>query len=55
MILPAILQKAQPASQGLLFTPFLLMYAGLAPGVVRHRLFNSERWGVAGWARVCVF
>lgn len=50
MILPAILQKAQPASQGLLFTTFLLMYAGMALGVVRYRLFNLERWWFALWA-----
>ncbi|AJD46850.1 sensor histidine kinase [Isoalcanivorax pacificus W11-5] len=50
MILPAILQVALPASQGLLFTTFLLMYAGMALGVVRHRLFDLERWWFSLWA-----
>lgn len=50
MILPAILQMAQPASQGLLFTTFLIMYAGLAMGVGRFRLFNLDRWWFSLWA-----
>ena len=50
MILPAITQSAQPASQGLLFTTFLLMYAGMALGVVRYRLFDLERWWFSLWA-----
>ena len=50
MILPAILQIAHPASQGLLFTTFLLMYAGMAMGVVRYRLFELDRWWFALWA-----
>lgn len=50
MILPAILQVAEPASQGLLFTTFLLMYAGMAMGVVRYRLFDLERWWFSLWA-----
>ena len=50
MILPAILQMAEPASQGLLFTTFLLMYAGIAMGVVRYRLFDLERWWFSLWA-----
>ncbi|MBG32209.1 MULTISPECIES: sensor histidine kinase [Alcanivorax] len=50
MILPAILQLAQPASQGLLFTTFLLMYLGMALGVVRHRFFNLEPWWFSLWS-----
>ncbi|EWH09346.1 sensor histidine kinase [Catenovulum agarivorans DS-2] len=49
MILPAILQTATPASQGLLFTTFLLMYAGMATGVVRYQLFDLDRWWFALW------
>lgn len=50
MILPAMLQVAQPASQGLLFTTFLLMYLGMALGVVRHRLFALEPWWFSLWS-----
>ncbi|MFP1682080.1 sensor histidine kinase [Alloalcanivorax sp. C16-1] len=50
MILPAIKQSAQASSQGLLFTTFLLMYAGMALGVVRYRLFDLERWWFSLWA-----
>ncbi|KZY29471.1 histidine kinase [Alcanivorax sp. HI0044] len=50
MILPAMLQIAQPASQGLLFTTFLLMYLGMALGVVRHRLFALEPWWFSLWS-----
>lgn len=49
MILPAILQVAHPPSQGLLFTTFLFMYAGMALGVARYRLFNLERWWFSIW------
>ncbi len=50
MILPAILNTAVPASQGLLFTTFLLMYTGMAMGVVRYRLFDLDRWWFSIWA-----
>ncbi|WP_062810781.1 sensor histidine kinase [Alcanivorax sp. NBRC 102028] len=50
MILPAMLQVAEPASQGILFTTFLLMYLGMALGVVRHRLFNLEQWWFSLWS-----
>ncbi|EKF74572.1 ATPase family protein [Alcanivorax hongdengensis A-11-3] len=50
MILPAMLQVAEPASQGILFTTFLLMYLGMALGVVRHRLFNLEKWWFSLWS-----
>lgn len=50
MILPAIFQVAHPPSQGLLFTTFLFMYASMALGVARYRLFNLERWWFSIWA-----
>lgn len=50
MILPAMLTLPTPASQGLLFTTFLLMYVGMAMGVVRHRLFNLEPWWFSLWS-----
>ena len=49
-ILPAIFQTQALASQGLLLTTFLLMYAGMAMGVVRYRLFDLERWWFSLWA-----
>lgn len=48
-ILPAITQTEQLASQGLLLTTFLLMYTGMAMGVVRYRLFDLERWWFSLW------
>lgn len=50
ILIPATLQIPPPASQGLLFTTFLLMYAGLALGVVRYRLFQLEKWWFSIWA-----
>ena len=44
IILPAALQLPQPASQGLMFGAFLLMYWGLALGIVRYRLFDLHQW-----------
>jgi signal transduction histidine kinase len=52
MMLPVILQIPPVASQALLFTTFLLMYAGLALGVIRYRLFDLERWWFSIWAWV---
>lgn len=50
MILPVLLGLPAPASQGLLLTTFLLMYAGIALGVVRYRLFQLERWWFHIWS-----
>ncbi|WP_339844122.1 hypothetical protein [uncultured Halopseudomonas sp.] len=50
MILPAILQIAQPSTQAPLLATFLLMYAGMALGVTRYRLFELERWWFSIWS-----
>ncbi|HKM16146.1 MAG TPA: sensor histidine kinase [Marinospirillum sp.] len=50
MMLPILLQMPPLASQGLMFTTFLLMYGGLALGVLRYRLFDLERWWFSIWA-----
>lgn len=50
ILIPAILHIQPPASQGLLFTTFLLLYAGMALGVVRYKLFQLERWWFSIWA-----
>ena len=49
MILPAILGIAQPSTQAPLLATFLLMYAGMALGVTRYRLFELERWWFSIW------
>lgn len=51
IIIPAALHLAQPASQGLMFGAFLLMYWGLALGIVKYRLFQLEQWwhSITGW------
>lgn len=50
MIVPVLLGIPAPASQGLLLTTFLLMYAGVALGVTRYRLFELERWWFHIWS-----
>lgn len=50
MIIPILLGIPTPASQGLLLTTFLLMYAGIALGVSRYRLFQLERWWFHIWS-----
>lgn len=50
VIIPAALNLPQPASQGVMFGAFLIMYWGLALGVVRYRLFQLEAWWYAVWA-----
>jgi signal transduction histidine kinase len=50
MMLPILLGLPPLASQGLMFTTFLLMYGGLALGVIRYRLFDLERWWFSIWA-----
>lgn len=50
MIIPILLGIPAPASQGLLLTTFLLMYAGIALGVTRYRLFQLERWWFHIWS-----
>ncbi|HEY7884083.1 MAG TPA: hypothetical protein VIC08_03950 [Cellvibrionaceae bacterium] len=58
IILPAALQLPQPAPQGVMFGAFLLMYWGLALGIVRYRLFDLNHWwhAVMTWflGGVCV-
>lgn len=50
IMLPILLNIPPVASQGLMFTTFLLMYGGLALGVLRYRLFDLERWWFSIWA-----
>ncbi len=51
IIIPAALGIAPPASQGVMFGAFLVMYWGLALGIVRYRLFQIEQWwnAVLSW------
>ncbi|MFN3586974.1 MAG: ATP-binding protein [Moraxellaceae bacterium] len=50
IIIPAALSLPMPAPQGVMFGAFLIMYWGLALGVVRYRLFQLEAWWYAVWA-----
>src|SRR5690606_15759686 len=58
IILPAALHVPQPASQGVMFGAFLLMYWGLALGIVHYRLFSLDQWwhAIMAWflGGVCV-
>lgn len=51
IIIPAALHIQQPAPQGLMFGAFLIMYWGLALGIVKYRLFQLEQWwySITGW------
>ncbi|MFN3713659.1 MAG: sensor histidine kinase [Alcanivoracaceae bacterium] len=50
IIIPAALGSTPPASQGVMFGAFLIMYIGLAFGITRYRLFQLERWWLSIWA-----
>ena len=50
IILPAAMGVAPPASQGVMFGAFLIMYIGLAFGITRYKLFQLERWWWSVWA-----
>lgn len=50
VIIPAAMGIAPPASQGVMFGAFLIMYIGLAFGITRYKLFHLERWWLSIWA-----
>lgn len=50
VLIPNALNQPLPASQGLMFGAFLLMYWGLALGLVRYRLFELEAWWFSIWS-----
>lgn len=49
ILIPNALGVPPPASQGVMFGAFLIMYWGLALGVTRYRLFHIDRWWRAIW------
>ncbi|MBM7112285.1 sensor histidine kinase [Archangium primigenium] len=44
VLLPAFLGVALPVAQGVMFAVFLFMFAGIALGITRYRLFELDRW-----------
>jgi signal transduction histidine kinase len=46
---PLFFEKRPSIGQGWVFIAQLFMYAGLALGVVRYRLFNLEHWWFRAW------
>lgn len=50
VIVPAAFNLPLPASQGVMFGAFLIMYWGMALGVVRYRLFRLEEWWHSVWS-----
>lgn len=50
VIIPTALNHPMPISQGLMFGAFLLMYWGLALGLLRYRLFELEAWWFSIWS-----
>lgn len=50
IIVPAAFNLPLPASQGVMFGAFLIMYWGLSLGVVRYRLFRLEEWWYSIWS-----
>lgn len=49
ILIPNALGVPPPASQGVMFGAFLVMYWGLALGIVRYRLFELAHWWRAIW------
>lgn len=49
MVLPAIAGIDNGAIQGYAFGFFLLIYAGIAAGVLRYQLFRLDRWWFTAW------
>ncbi|MFP5383715.1 MAG: sensor histidine kinase [Gammaproteobacteria bacterium] len=49
ILVPNAIGVPPPASQGVMFGAFLIMYWGLALGVVRYRLFDLAQWWRAIW------
>lgn len=50
VLLPSALGVPLPASQGLMFSVFLFMFAGIALGITRYRLFELDRWWFQAWS-----
>ncbi len=50
ILLPNALNLPLLASQGVMFGAFLLMYWGLALGLIRYRLFELETWWFSIWS-----
>jgi signal transduction histidine kinase len=50
VLLPGALGMEPPASQGLMFAVFLFMFAGIALGITRYRLFELDRWWFQAWS-----
>lgn len=49
ILIPVALQRPVQVDQGWMFGAFLLMYWGLALGLMRYRLFELEDWWFAIW------
>lgn len=49
-LVPVALNEPPLASQAILLATFLLMYVGVALGVMRYRLFDLERWSSRLWS-----
>lgn len=50
ILVPVALNWTPPASQGLMFMVFLLMFVGMALGILRYRLFELDRWWLVAWS-----
>ncbi len=49
ILIPVALGIEPPASQGLMFMVFLIMFLGIALGILRFRLFDLDRWWFGAW------
>ncbi|MGE4503588.1 MAG: ATP-binding protein [Thiomicrospira sp.] len=50
ILIPVALNLSPPASQGMMFFVFLLMFIGIALGITRYRLFDLDRWWWITWS-----
>lgn len=50
VMLPSAIGTEPMASQGLMFGVFLIMFVGIALGILRYRLFDLDRWWFGAWS-----
>ncbi|MDD3517223.1 MAG: hypothetical protein PHQ14_02650, partial [Chromatiales bacterium] len=50
MLIPLALGQPPLAGQGLMFIVFLFMFAGIALGITRYRLFELDVWWFRAWS-----
>lgn len=50
VLIPSAVGVPLPLGQGAMFAVFLFMFAGIALGITRYRLFELDRWWFQAWS-----